>query len=152
MTYLSIITAAAKSAKVSVALLYSICSHESNGFILDYAQYDNGSPSFGVCQIKHETAKMFGFKGQPMELRNAEVSTKYSALYLKYQLDRYNGNVCKATASYNSGTYMESTKKPGFPKNLKYVRLVQKRLDKSLQPMLNCEGNDYLINQLGELR
>ena len=141
MTYLSIIIAAAKAAHVSVILLYAICSHESRNFTLDYAQYDNGSPSYGVCQVKEGTAQMFGYKGNPMDLRNAEVSTKYAALYLKYQIDRYGeNNWCALVSAYNAGSYNESTKMPGFPKNLKYVRLVQQKLPDELKDKLNCNN------------
>lgn len=137
MTYWSIITAAAKTAHVSVMLLWAICAHESRDFSLDYSLYDKGSPSFGICQIKKNTAFLMGWRGKDeMELRNAEVSTKYAALYLAYQLDRYDGNWVKAVAAYNSGSYNESEKYPGYPKNLKYVRLVQKKLPQELKNKL----------------
>jgi len=138
MTYLSIITSAAKAAKVSAVLLYAICAHESRDFTLDYALYDNGSPSYGVCQVKENTARMLGFKGDAIELRNAVVSTKYAALYLKYEQDRYGENDWVVlTASYNAGSYIESAKKPGFPKNLKYVKLVQAKLPDEYKDRLN---------------
>lgn len=152
MTYLSIITAAAKAAKVSAILLYAICAHESNDFSLDYSMYDNGSPSYGVCQIKYETSLTLGFHGKPMELRNPHIGTKYAALYLKYQLNRYNGNICKSVAAYNAGSYIESTKMTNHPKNLRYVKSVQKRLDKRLRPMLDCGSNtkinEYFIDRM----
>jgi soluble lytic murein transglycosylase-like protein len=142
MTYYTIIVNAAKAAKVSAILLYSICAHESNGFTLDFALYDNGSPSFSVCQIKKDTAIMLGWHGKDaMELRNPTVGAKYAALYLKYQLDRYNGDTCKAIAAYNAGSYLESIKKPGYPKNLKYVRLVSKRIPKEYRKELVCGTN-----------
>ena len=151
MTYLSIITNAAKVAHISVVLLYAICSHESRDFTLDFAEYDNGSPSFGVCQIKEATAKMLGFKGNAMELRNAVISTKYAALYLQYQLNRYNNNWCQAVAAYNAGSYLESEKKPGYPKNLRYVKLVQGKLRKDMQYRLECnKSNKYFIDNLKE--
>lgn len=138
MTYLSIIAAAAKAAQVSAVLLYAICAHESRDFSLDYALYDNGSPSYSVCQVKATTASQFGFKGSPMELRNPHVGIKYAAIYLKYQMNRYNGNACKAVAAYNAGTYLESSVKPGYPKNLRYVRSVQNKLPKEKRHFLIC--------------
>ena len=141
MTYLQIITAAAKTAKVSAVLLYAICQHESNDFVLDYALYDNGSPSYGVCQVKENTARMLGFKGEAMELRNPYVNAKYAALYLSYQQERYSNDWVKLTASYNAGSYVEGKKK-GCPKNLKYVRLVQQKLEKDLQAKLSCDIKD----------
>ena len=140
MTYLSIITAAAKAAGLSVTLLYSICAHESKDYTLDYAMYDNGSPSYSVCQVKLGTAEMFGFKGEPMELREPRIGAKYAALYLKYQITKYNGNICKAVSAYNSGTYTESPKNPGLPKNLRYIKLVKEKLPEEYKYLLNCEN------------
>lgn len=117
MTYLQIIVGAAKAAKVSSAVLYAICSFESNNFMYDYTLYDNGTPSFSVCQIKSGTAKLLGWNGKDeMELRNPYVGIKFAAKYLRYQMDRYDGDSCKAVAAYNSGTFIESKKMPGFPK------------------------------------
>ncbi len=138
MTYMSIIMSAAKAAHVSSILLAAICTHESRNFTLDYAMYDNGSPSYSVCQVKEETAKMLGFSGRAMELREAEVGAKYAALYLAYQMQRYGDDWLKLTASYNSGTYNESKRLPGCPRNVKYVRYVQKNLPKELQSRLDC--------------
>lgn len=139
---MQIITAAAKAAKVSAVLLYAICNHESRNFTLDFSEYDNGSPSYGACQVKLNTAKMFGFQGNPMDLRNAMVSTKYAALYLRYQMDRYGEESwLELVSSYNAGSYIESTKKPGCPKNLKYVRLVQQKLPVTMQGVLSCGNN-----------
>jgi soluble lytic murein transglycosylase-like protein len=140
-TYLSIITAAAKAAHVPIMLLYSICAHESRDFTLDYAMYDGGSPSYSVGQVKEDTARMLGFKGEPMELRNPKVGIKYSALYLKYQLDRYDGDWVKATSAYNAGTYNESDKTIGCPRNLKYILLVKAKLKATLRYKLECGKN-----------
>ena len=140
MDYYSIIFSAAKAAKVSGILLFAICSHESNGFMYDYTAYDHGSPSYSVCQLKESTARMLGFKGKTEELRNQKVAIKYSALYLKYQQDRYGSeDWCRIVASYNSGSFIESKKNPGKPKNLAYVKKVQKKLDEELRNRLSCE-------------
>jgi soluble lytic murein transglycosylase-like protein len=140
MDYLTLITAAAKAAKVSAILLFAICQHESRNFTLDYSQYDNGSPSYSVCQVKEDTARMLGFHGKAIDLRNAKVGIKYAALYLKYQQDRYGENDwCILAAAYNAGSYNESKKVPGKPMNLKYVRLVQRNLDKNLRDKMSCD-------------
>ena len=139
MTYIQLITAAAKTAKVSAVLLYAICAHESRDFTLDYAQYDNGSPSYGVCQIKENTARLLGYQGDAMQLRNAEIGIKYAALYLAYQVKRYGDkDWVKLIASYNAGSFIESVKRPGCPKNLRYVNLVKQKLKKDLQNKLIC--------------
>ena len=138
MTYIQIIAAAAKAAHISAVLLTAIASHESKDFELDYALYDAGSPSYSIFQLKEPTARMLGYKGPAMELRNANIAAKYAAQYIRYQMDRYGDDWCMVTAAYNSGTFIESEKKPGYPKNLKYVRLVQAKLPKELQYRLNC--------------
>lgn len=151
MTYLQIITAAAKAAKTSAVLLYAMCAHESMDFNFDYTQYDGNSPSYSVCQIKEKTSRQLGFKGEAMELRNPHVGISYAAKYLRYQLDRYGNNWCKAVAAYNSGTFIESSKKPGLPKNLKYVHLVQEKLPKDLQRKLSCDiNNNRFIDKIEE--
>jgi soluble lytic murein transglycosylase-like protein len=156
MNYLTIITAAAKAVGVSATLLFAICSHESRDFTLDYSEYDNGSPSYSVCQVKKDTAVMLGWKGKnPMELRNPHVGIKYAALYLKYQQDRpeYGKDWVKLVSAYNAGSYNESSKKPNCPRNLKYLRLVQEKLPKHLQHKLDCgkkKENVYFIDNLEE--
>lgn len=137
MAYESIILAAAKAAKVSGSLLLAICMHETkleNVLI----PYDGGSPTIGICGLKHETAKMMGYTWEPVGLMNPEVNAKWAAEYLKYQMNRYDQNLCKAVSAYNAGKYTESTTSPGNPKNLKYVNKVKRNLHLSLQHTLNC--------------
>jgi soluble lytic murein transglycosylase-like protein len=144
------ITKAANIAKVSSTLLLAICSHESSNFTMDYAPQDHGTPSYGVCQVKLDTARMLNFKGKPEDLMDPKINTKYAALYLKYEQDRYGeDDWCVLAAAYNSGSYMESSKSPGYPKNLKYVKLVQKKLSTDLQYRLNC-GNPELVKEDGD--
>lgn len=146
MDIVSTILSAAKVAKVSGILLLAICNHESNGFKLNYTPYDNGSPSYGVCQLKEDSARQVGFKGKSQDLMNYKVNIKYSALYLKYEQDRYGENDwCVLTAAYNSGSYLES-RYPGYPRNLKYVRLVQKKLPEDFKDRLSCGNREITKN------
>ena len=141
MEIVSIILNAAKMAKVSGVLLLAICNHESNGFTMNYSAYDHGSPSYGACQVKESTARMLGFKGKTKDLMNPAVNAKYAALYLQYEQGRYGeDDWCILTSSYNAGSYNESSKFPGYPRNLKYVRLVQKKLPEDFKDRLSC-GN-----------
>ena len=142
MTYLQIIAGAAKAAKVSATLLYSICAYESNGFMYDYTMYDAGSPSYSVCQIKENSARQLGFTGEAMELRDPRVGIKYAALYLRYQQERYGNDWVKIVSAYNAGSYIESTKVPNCPRNLKYITKVKERLEKDLQYKLSCDIKD----------
>lgn len=137
MSFTVIILAAAKKIGVSGSLLLAICTHES-GLNNIYIHHDGGSPTYGICQIKYDTAKMIGFTGPAEDLMIAETNAEWAAAYLKYQKERYDGDWVKSTAAYNSGTYFESKKTPGCPKNLQYVKYVQKKLDEKLQDKLVC--------------
>lgn len=142
MTIISTILAAAKAAKVSGVLLVAICTHES-GLTNTYVAHDGGSPSIGVCQVKENTARMLGFKGKAKDLMAPGLNAKYAAKYLKYQIDRYGeDNWCKLTAAYNAGSYNESKRVKGKPRNLKYVRLVQKKLAPDYKNKLSCENTE----------
>lgn len=138
MDTISIILSAAKLVGVSGNLLLAICAHESLGFTQNYVAKDKGTPSYGSCQIKKKTAEFLGYKGDPNKLNNIEINSYWAARYLKYQQNRYGTNWIKLTSSYNAGSYRESYLNPGCPKNMRYVRLVQKKLPLSLQNRLQC--------------
>lgn len=139
MTTLSILLAAAKAAHVSGALLVAVCMHESGDFTVTLNKKDGGSPSYGICQVKEGTAKMFGFKGPAQKLMDPKTNAKYAAKYLAYQVNRYGADEwVKLVAAYNAGTYVESKKKKGCPRNLKYIKKVQQKLEEALQPRLSC--------------
>jgi len=154
---IAIITAAAKTAGVPASLLIAICTHESNGLNV-MVPHDGGSPSYGYCQIKKETAEWLGYKGigsgklrrskrfhgamepvgKPKGLMVAEVNALYAAKYLRKQLDKYDGEWCKATAAYNAGSYLPSKLAPGEPRNLKYVKKVVLHLPGDERDLLIC--------------
>ncbi len=138
MDYASIVIQAAKAVKVSSVLLLAICTHESNLNNITVPD-DGGSSSIGICQIKEKTAFLLGYKGTAKGLLNPKTNAHFAALYLKYQYQRY-GDWCKATSAYNSGTFNESDKNPGKPKNLQYVLEVKKKLNKHFQNLLSCDN------------
>lgn len=128
----------AKLFKVSGPLLLAICMHET-GLKNVKVPHDGGSPTFGVCQVKYDTAKMLGYTGKAEGLMVPKENVKWAAKYLKYQLDRYDNDHCKSVAAYNAGTYFESKSAPGKPTNLKYVKKVQNKLDEDLKRSLSCD-------------
>jgi len=143
------ILSTAKAAQVSGALLLAVCQHESNNFRLNYSQYDSGSPSYGVCQVKEATARMVGFKGKVAELMKPKINVYYAAKYLSYQQDRYGQhNWVKIAAAYNAGSYIPSKKKPGCPANHKYLLKVQAYLEEELKSKLYCGPMVALTHQL----
>lgn len=137
MDILTILSTAAKKMGVTPTLLIAVCGVESNLKNV-HNMNDKGSPSYGVCQVKYETVRwmaqfyedreMASWTSQDLRIpsKNAEAAAKY----LKYQLERYDGNEVKAIAAYNSGSYIESERFPGLPKNLKYVRKVQRSMER----------------------
>ncbi len=83
---------------------------------------DGYGDSLGACQIKYSTARMIGYQGNADRLLDPRVNAYWAALYLKHQLERYDGDVVRAISAYNSGTYRLD--KTGKPVNLDYVRKV----------------------------
>lgn len=100
-------------------LLSALCYTESHDNPSAINPDDRGGPSRGVCQVKEQTARLMGFRGATSLLMRPSVNIEYSARYLRYQLVRYHGNVIRAIAAYNSGTYREGP--DGLPKNRGYV-------------------------------
>lgn len=150
MTYSTIILLMAKTVGVPGALLLAICSHESNGFKDQFVANDKGTPSYGVCMVKEDTAKMFGYTGKSEGLMNAKLNAKLAAKYLKYQLDRYDNNWCMAAAAYNAGTFFESRRHPGKPKNFKYVSHVKRHIEaEDLKRKLDCEAEIFAEKEIG---
>lgn len=138
MGYVESIFAIAKTIKVSGPLLLAICMHES-GLKNIVTEKDGASSTFGVCQIKLETAKMLGYKGSWYNLMIPEENIRWAARYVKYQEARYGDDWCKIVSAYNGGSYVESHHIPGKPRNLAYVQSVRDKLDQNLQNKLSCE-------------
>lgn len=136
MNFVQIILSAAKSVKISGAILVAICSHETR--LQNIMIQDNGSPTYGICQVKLATASMLGYQGSPEGLMDPETNAHYAALYLKFQHDRYK-NWCKAIAAYNAGRFNESQIIPGHPRNLKYLRRVQSLLEYKIRKTTSCD-------------
>lgn len=103
-------------------LLSALCHTESNHRTHVVNVGDGNGNSLGVCQVQILTAKTLGFKGTEKQLMDPTINVYYSGKYLRKQLNRYDGDIRKAVAAYNSGTYYESKK--GFAVNQKYVNLV----------------------------
>ncbi len=82
---------------------------------------DVGSLSYGYCQIKLDTAKMFSKKVTGDKLMVPGINIYLAGKYLQYQLDRYVGCTECAVSAYNAGTAIKS--------NFKYVNKVKERLD-----------------------
>ena len=115
---------AAKEVGVPADLLYGICQAESRLKPNEYVFSDGGigNHAIGMCQVLVETAKELGLRDDrchdDFRYRAAErnhsgcklfgpyTNAKAAARYLLRQINRYNGDLNKAIAAYNTGSFM----------------------------------------------
>lgn len=97
-------------------LLSAVCYVESGHKVDAYVHNDGGSPSYGQCQIKMDTAKDMGFNGTKAQLMSPGTNALYAAKYLRYQHKRY-GLWSSAVISFNAGRVI---------KNQRYLNKVKK--------------------------
>jgi soluble lytic murein transglycosylase-like protein len=120
----SSIVRAANTVGINVDILRAVCQVESGLNRYAYVHKDGGADNhaFGACQILLSTAKRFGFRdknnGCEADFRGRKydrvykncglfgpyTNAYYAAHYLKWQLNRYNGDVISSVASYNTGS------------------------------------------------
>ena len=103
-------------------LLSALCWVESHHKVNAVNQFDGGSASVGICQMKLDTARTLGFTGDEKELMKPEVNMTYAAKYLAKHIKRYDDDINKAVAAYNAGKCRLNAK--GQIMNRKYVRKV----------------------------
>lgn len=122
-TIKSIIWAADK-AQVPRELVLAVCWGESSFRTTGVTHVDGETPSYGVCQVKLETAQFIDkfyrlkHKVTPERLNSTMINAFYAAKYLKYQLNRYKQDWKLAVDAYNKGTALGH--------KTKYVRKVTK--------------------------
>lgn len=102
----------------------AVCAVESGLRPNAVHKSDGKTDSLGICQIQEPTAKMLGFTGTREELMSPWVNSLYAGKYLRYQLDRYKGDIRKAISAYNMGSFRE--KADGTTYNRVYVSKVFK--------------------------
>lgn len=103
-------------------LLSAMSYVESRHNVKAINHQDGLGDSLGALQIKFATARMIGYQGSADRLLEPKANAYWAALYLKHQLNRYDGDVVRAIAAFNSGAYRLD--KTGKPVNLDYVRKV----------------------------
>lgn len=125
---MSALVVAALLAGVNPDLLSAVCYVESRHDTAAYVHNDGGSPSYGMCQIKLNTARYMGYKGTAAGLMNPDTNALYAAKYLAYQIGRRGtvGGVC----GYNAGNRC---------RNHKYVTKVKRVMgEKKWQQLQNA--------------
>ncbi len=119
-----ILITAAKLMNIPATLLLAICTTESNLKNVINPD-DGGSPSYGICQVKLGTAKMFSTSVTQHDLMLPRVNAHYAALYVRYQLKRYRYNIPNAISAYNAGSLFLTDK--GKHTNEAYVIKVRSK-------------------------
>ncbi|MCH8290263.1 lytic transglycosylase domain-containing protein [Candidatus Poribacteria bacterium] len=90
---------------VDANLIRAIISVESNWNANAIAEESNVNDfSYGLMQIRKDTADFLGFTGEAGELLNPSLNIRLGVKYLKRQLLRYNNQTDWAIAAYNAGT------------------------------------------------
>lgn len=103
------IVKAADTVEVPRELVLAVCWVESSYRRGLAPRLDGDTPSYGICQVKLATARYMDtvfkhrIKATPKRLQDEFVNAFYAAKYLKYQLNRYQGDVHKAIDAYNKG-------------------------------------------------
>lgn len=104
------------SVQLDTNLMHAVCRVESNCKNV-HNMDDGGSASYGPMQIKLATANWMKFRSRiegadltEEDMKVPEISMLYAAIYLKYQLNRYNGDELKAISAYNAGRAIKSNK------------------------------------------
>ncbi len=109
-------TLIAQKVGISVSLLLSICTVESNlRNVNNYNDKNNGS--FGLCQLNLDTARLLKPHLDRLALQQPSVNIHTAALYIKQLEKQCSSPECLASG-YNAGT-------PTM-KNKKYVDKVMK--------------------------
>lgn len=112
---------------LDVKIVRSLIAVESSGI----SKAKNPDGSYGLMQLQLGTARVMGFKGKPSELFNPEVNISIGTKYLKYLIDKFDGDAMVALDAYNRG-WGNVKKYPyrGEWVNHRYVGLILKQMKK----------------------
>lgn len=119
-------------------LLSAVCWIETRHQNI-YTADDVGSPSYGDCQIKLDTANwmhhqhiMDGPYLNHSDMLKQEISIFYAALYLKHQIERYPGDLRCGISAYNAGRCIKGNQKTYVDRVMKRLAILDTRNDNSL--------------------
>ena len=103
MTLAALFISASMQFNLPPGLLSSLCFVESRHDVTAIHVDDGGTDSIGVCQIKLKTSQWLGFDGNEEDLLEPKTNILYAAAYIRYNMDRYDGQVERAVVAYNKG-------------------------------------------------
>lgn len=125
------IIAAADKAKVPRELVLAVCWGESSFRNKKVTHMDGETPSYGVCQVKLETAKFMDkvyhhkIKVTAKMLDKVGTNAFYASCYLRYQLNKYHQNWKFAVDAYNKGHAIKTYKTEyvkRFERNQRHIK------------------------------
>jgi hypothetical protein len=103
----------------AILMTYAICQIET-GWVNISNQDDGGSPSYGVCQVKLNTALQMDPKATVDKLLVIEYNYHIALKYYQYQLKRYKGDIRCAISAYNAGSCITNNQKRYVDKVIKF--------------------------------
>lgn len=110
----SLVLSVAIATGVNSNLLLAVCQKES-GLTNVINHSDNGSKSYGPCQVKSIAARQLGLGH--IDITKAHNSVLVAAMYLKYSIDKC-GNVESGLAHYNTGKCLRTFSKNGYVRDV----------------------------------
>jgi soluble lytic murein transglycosylase-like protein len=96
----------ARAYNLPVSLVRRVVKRESN---FNPAAYNAGN--WGLMQIRYDTARTMGYRGEAKGLLDAETNLKYAVKYLRGAYLVADGNHDRAVSLYASGYYYDAKRK-----------------------------------------
>jgi len=101
-----LIASHARAYGVPLALVRRVIKRESN---FNPAAYNAGN--WGLMQIRYDTARTMGYRGEPAGLLDADTNLRYAVKYLRGAYLVADGNEDRADALYRSGYYYHAKRR-----------------------------------------
>ncbi|HEY0544226.1 MAG TPA: lytic transglycosylase domain-containing protein [Pyrinomonadaceae bacterium] len=120
---------------------YGVDPRLLHAVIWQESKYDvharSGAGAQGLMQLIPATAQRFNCQNMSDPAQNVEAGTKY----LRFLLERFNGNVVLALAGYNAGegSVDKYNGVPPYSETQNYVRIITSRYGKTYHPLLAPE-------------
>lgn len=100
--YSSLITGCTDEFTLDEDLIKAVIWQESSGFP-NAKRKENSFYSYGLCGLTLPAARDMGYLGTEEDLIEPYTNIQYATAYLRYQIDRYGGDVSKGLVAYNAG-------------------------------------------------
>lgn len=91
---------------VPASLVHRVVRRESG-----YNPRARNGPYWGLMQIRADTARTMGFRGEPSDLLDAETNLRYGVKYLAGAWMVADGNADRAVGFYSRGYYYDAKRK-----------------------------------------